>query len=506
MGRPPRCVWILSALGLAGLVGVTGLLAKSSGADVGYSGGPDGYNFGANNCTSCHAYDTPNNPGPGSVAILDVPRRYRPNAIYDFRVRIADPDQVGAGFEISAENAGGHQGQLLIADALRTRNADNQPPILYVTHTSQGFRDSVDRWAANGNAAEFAVRWQAPATDEGAVTLFAAGNAVNDANATDGDRYYFQYATLPFAHPGDGDGDTDVDLRDVAIFQRCIDEVAPFAVPLCREVDFDSSGGVTLADSALLADALIAAGGPKATLPAGYVLADVVRGGQLYDRWWKVLGTAEPAGNHPLYPPSGQQNGSATFRCKECHGWDYQGADGAYGSGSHFTGIGGIFGTKLSPQALFDLLTADPNETPNGHDMDGYGFADGDIWDVVKMTLEGTIDTDDYIDPLLPDVFITPHNLFLGNFWYDSACASCHDDPNDFDPDLGILRKGTRFNFGTAQDPAYIGTVANDNPWEFLHKMRFGHPGSPMPMLDLLGWPLDQTAAVGKFSVTLPTE
>ena len=26
-----------------------------------------------------------------------------------------------------------------------------------------------------------------------------------------------------------------------------------------------------------------------------------------------------------------------------------------------------------------------------------------------------------------------------------------------------------------------IGDVANDNPWEILHKIRIGHPGSSMP-------------------------
>jgi thiosulfate dehydrogenase len=101
---------------------------------------------------------------------------------------------------------------------------------------------------------------------------------------------------------------------------------------------------------------------------------------------------------------------------------------------------------------------------------------------------------------------VSTHNIFSGNFWYDVVCSKCHDDPDDFDPNSGTFIQGRWFNFGTTEDPAYIGTVANENPWEFFHKMRFGHPGTPMPRLDLLGWTLDQAAAIGAYSVTLPTE
>src|SRR3989337_2040312 len=72
-----------------------------------------------------------------------------------------------------------------------------------------------------------------------------------------------------------------------------------------------------------------------------YATADASRGGLLYDKGWKVNGVAEPTGNHPLYPTVGQKSGADTWRCKECHGWDNKGKDGAYSSGSHFTGLNG---------------------------------------------------------------------------------------------------------------------------------------------------------------------
>jgi thiosulfate dehydrogenase len=59
-------------------------------------------------------------------------------------------------------------------------------------------------------------------------------------------------------------------------------------------------------------------------------------------------------------------------------------------------------------------------------------------------------------------------------------------------------------NFGTIPSPSYIGTVANANPWEFLHKVRFGHPGSPMPSTDLLRWSAQSAADIGVYSASLP--
>ena len=35
-------------------------------------------------------------------------------------------------------------------------------------------------------------------------------------------------------------------------------------------------------------------------------------------------------------------------------------------------------------------------------------------------------------------------------------------------------------NFGDAQKPEFVGTVANKNPWEFIHKVRAGQPGTKM--------------------------
>ncbi|MFQ5408280.1 MAG: hypothetical protein ACE5FI_07670, partial [Anaerolineales bacterium] len=71
------------------------------------------------------------------------------------------------------------------------------------------------------------------------------------------------------------------------------------------------------------------------------LFGDPLRGGLLYDKWWVPLGLDQPEDDHPLWATqdSNTRSGKDTWRCKECHGWDYQGVDGAYGGGSHMTGF-----------------------------------------------------------------------------------------------------------------------------------------------------------------------
>src|SRR3990172_1061139 len=87
------------------------------------------------------------------------------------------------------------------------------------------------------------------------------------------------------------------------------------------------------------------------TPPQPELSGDPVRGGLLYDEWWVVIAEDEaeahmaegPATDHPLWKTqtTNTRTGADTWRCKECHGWDYKGVDGAYGSGSHQTGFKG---------------------------------------------------------------------------------------------------------------------------------------------------------------------
>ena len=73
--------------------------------------------------------------------------------------------------------------------------------------------------------------------------------------------------------------------------------------------------------------------------------------GRLYDKWWVEAGIEEPTDDNPLWSLQSfnTRSGSDTWRCNECHGWDYRGQGGAYSSGSHFTGFPSIYGALSIP-------------------------------------------------------------------------------------------------------------------------------------------------------------
>lgn len=470
---------LLLCLLVVGFVGAAAH-ARRTGTNAGYTGGP----YGATaNCTECHGF----NEGHGRVELSGAPARYRLNVVYDLSVRVSDPDQAGGGFSLSAERSFGHGGTLQISDPANTQFSEDGNDPFFVTHTSAGVDTSVANWSALGDAAEYATQWRAPAVNRGFITIYLAALAINNDEQLPDDHYYATYQRMRMADPADADGDGDVDLFDAASLMNCFGATAIAALDECGYVDSNNDAAVDSEDAAALFDHLMAMG-PIAPAPAAYVLADVVRGGKLYDRFWRVIGAPTPTGNHPLYPPVGLQSGSGTYRCKECHGWDYKGVDGVYGVGPRYTGIKGVIGTELKPQQVFDLLKADAEEVPNGHNYDAYGMSDADLWDVTRFVFDGVVDTDLHIDESGDFV----GTIELGEANFVAACASCHG------------HDGTAINFGSEASPEYVGHLAQENPWEFLHKTRFGEPGTPMLGAQLVGWPASAAADLGVYAQTLP--
>ncbi len=223
------------------------------------------------------------------------------------------------------------------------------------------------------------------------------------------------------------------------------------------------------------------------TLPT--VPARVVSlGGQVYDKWWAALGLEEPAGDHPLWAAqdTNTRSGKDTWRCKECHGWDYQGVDGAYGSGSHRTGFPGVLSAaSVSEEEITAWMTGGMNPD---HDFSVMG-AEG-IAALVAFFQNGMADPFPYINP---DKSSTG-TAYRGQDLYRVTCAACHG------------MDGTDINFGDEDNPEYIGSIASDNPWEFIHKVSYGQPGTGMPSGYIEGWSMEDIADVLAFAQTLPTE
>jgi thiosulfate dehydrogenase len=210
----------------------------------------------------------------------------------------------------------------------------------------------------------------------------------------------------------------------------------------------------------------------------------IARGGQLYDKWYDVIEADEPEGTHPAYPADGKKKGATTWRCKECHGWDYKGRFGAYAEGSHFTGIKGVIDVAGSdPERLHQIIM---------NDTHGYSEAMMSHSAMEKLALfltRGTIDMDLYIDR---ETKKARGDRVRGAAFFQTICAVCHG----FD--------GMAMNFKTEDNPEYVGTVARANPWETLHKIRFGQPGVGMVALMVLS--IQDQVDILAYTQTLPAK
>jgi thiosulfate dehydrogenase len=210
----------------------------------------------------------------------------------------------------------------------------------------------------------------------------------------------------------------------------------------------------------------------------------IARGGLLYDKWWAVLERDPPEETHPAYPAAGKKKGSATWRCKECHGWDYRGADGAYSKGSHYSGVKGIRA----------MVGADPDKIAVALRGGLHGYtkemmSDSAIKKLALFVSLGQVDMDQYIDRASKKARGDAQN---GAPLYQTICAVCHG----FD--------GRTLNFKDEKKPEYIGTVAQVNPWETLHKIRHGQPGVGMIALGALD--IQDQVDILAFAQTLPAK
>ncbi len=214
----------------------------------------------------------------------------------------------------------------------------------------------------------------------------------------------------------------------------------------------------------------------------------IAKGGALYDKWWKISESAsEPSGDHPLWSiqSTNTRSGSSTYRCKECHGWDYQGEDGAYSKGSHFTGFPNILAAvedKSKSQIIKDLESNDKHIVP-------LGLNEADLDNLADFLNEGLVDNRDYINYDTKKVIGA--NLANGKQLYNKSCAACH---------------GTNGQLILIEDTESVASLANGNPWEILHKIRFGQPGTPMPSGVANGWSTQDAVDVLGYAQTLPTE
>jgi len=191
------------------------------------------------------------------------------------------------------------------------------------------------------------------------------------------------------------------------------------------------------------------------------------RGGKIYDNWAVTLKTAVPTKTHSAYPSTGQKQGGSTWRCKECHGWDYKGHDGYYSKGSHYTGIKGIRAMVGKPVNSIKSIIRNKM-----HGFTKSMISNKELDNLAYFISNGQVDMSQYIDSTSKKVSGNPEH---GANFFQTICAVCHGS------------NGKKINFHDGKkEPEYVGTVANKNPWELLHKIRSGQPGAAMISLRAL--------------------
>ncbi|MEW6180459.1 MAG: c-type cytochrome [Chloroflexota bacterium] len=217
----------------------------------------------------------------------------------------------------------------------------------------------------------------------------------------------------------------------------------------------------------------------------------LVRGAQLYDDWTQLGGTTPPQGSHPIWSrqTTNTRSGVETWRCVSCHGWDYQGKDGAFSAGANYTGFPGVYQAQSLPlEELKAILSGgkDPQ-----HDFSAY-LSDEDLTALAVFLREGVIDDNRFIDR----VSLKPigGDLQNGKTLYEQGCASCHG------------ADGQTITFRYEGQTVSLGTLAVQDPWRFLHRTRFGTARAPEMTIGLnLGWSPQEGRDVLLYAQTFAT-
>ncbi|KAF0119445.1 MAG: hypothetical protein FD149_39 [Rhodospirillaceae bacterium] len=196
----------------------------------------------------------------------------------------------------------------------------------------------------------------------------------------------------------------------------------------------------------------------------GEVPGAVALGGRLYDNWILELRYKPPQVRHPLYPAGGKLTGTPaeTWRCTTCHGWDYKGKDGAYGKTSdRYTGIAGLWALRGTDPAK---IAAVLNAPAHGYDDI---FYDDQINALAAFVSQGQVEMNDSIDPATGQA---RGDKTTQVEFYMTVCSNCHG------------ANGTE-----TRDIPPVGFLARHSPYETLHKLLVGHPGTKMPAIGVLG-------------------
>lgn len=230
------------------------------------------------------------------------------------------------------------------------------------------------------------------------------------------------------------------------------------------------------------------------TEPSPFDKANLSKGGIMYDKFWST-----EAGYDQNNPNLTKFNTySDFFRCKQCHGWDLLGSNGAYISRGPKTTRPNVSSVNLyqfaktkSSQEIFDALKKSTNRRDISYDLSQYNpttnntigdqmpnysqlLTDAQIWDIVKFLKDGAFDVAQLYDATYSGTYPTGSASFSnigkdgnatnGKTYFSSKCASCHGSDGKT-----ITLEGMT-----------LGKFARSKPNEAQHKVKYGQLGAPM--------------------------
>jgi thiosulfate dehydrogenase len=217
---------------------------------------------------------------------------------------------------------------------------------------------------------------------------------------------------------------------------------------------------------------------------------DVARGGRLYLSWDQVTNlSTQSIPQNPLWPegtPS-QVPGAVTWRCVNCHGWDYKGSEGkTLRPIFRAKGYPGLFNYTAAP--IDNIVPTLSGEINPEHDFSEY-LTQRDLRDLAAFISSGLVVPELIADP---ETFKVRGTLSIGEDAFNEFCRSCH----------GV--EGERINLATVEEPTYLGDIAWENPWLMAHTIRYGHISTQVPSAARLGIPYSQQLDIVSYTQTLP--
>lgn len=223
------------------------------------------------------------------------------------------------------------------------------------------------------------------------------------------------------------------------------------------------------------------------------LVPDGARGGRLYDDWVLETAATAPIDNQPLMALRSTDPNlpliapDKQWACSSCHGYDYAGS-GFPNSLVEFKTLRNWTEDKLYRYLKTGRYGWVSSKVIRMHSFDKF-LADTELWNLAKFLQEGVVDTRAYVamngralgqglfgPPFDGQRFFTgimPELLTVPTIGIDMpmmqmpmpACNVCHGDDG---------------KSGTAN--VNLTLIAWEAPWRFLHRARFGMPGSYLDM------------------------